>query len=54
MLCFKIALSCCLLLAFFHFESNFALFVFCYFIQVLLSGVSSVRKGNIYLDSPCV
>ena len=26
----------------------------CYFIQVLLSRVSSARKGNIYLDSPCV
>ena len=50
MFCFKIALSCCLCLAFFHFEIEnylqcFALFVFCYFIQVLLSGVSLVRKG---------
>ena len=48
---FKIAQSCCLWLvfkAFFHFKNwlhCFALFLLCYFIQVLLSGVSSARKG---------
>ena len=32
----------------------FCLVCFRYFIQVLLSRVSFARKGNIYLDSPCV